>query len=213
MAFPSAYVAPKNNEELEKRKALDAKIKSFATTNQDTSFMTPQETAKELAAEGAGIGLSENQIRNKFNQYSGNEDKPAPIGTPPVTRLLDRYDEMQNSPTGTFGLSAPPRSLESDSGKAFRMARKLQRMGLTEAASKFGAMGAAAKVSGEPSIKSQSFIELREQGKQAAIGEAAADADFKKKQRDTLSRILDQQNKDLDRGTFDYTKYANTTNG
>lgn len=214
MAFPSTYVAPKNNEELEKRKALDAKIKLFATTNQGTSLMTPQETAKELSQEGAGIGLSENQIRNKFNQYSGVEDKPAPIGTPPVTRLLDRYDRMQNSPTGaTSLLSAPPRSLESDSGKAFRMARKLGRMGLTQAANQFGAMGAAAKVSGEPSIKSQSFIELKEQGKQAAVAEAAADAEFKKKQRDTLNRILDQQNKDLDSGTFDYAKYANTTNG
>jgi len=213
MALPSTYVAPKDNVELQKRKDLDAKIKLFATTNHGTSLATPQETAKELAAEGAGIGLSENQVRNKFNLYSGVEDKPAPIGTQPVTRLLDRYDKMQNSPTGaTSLLSAPPRSLESESGKAFRMARKLGRMGLTQAANQFGAMGAAAKVSGEPSIKSQSFIELREQSKQAAVTEAAADADFKKKQRDTLNRILDQQNKDLDLGKFDSTKYPNSPN-
>ena len=213
MAFPSTYVAPKNDDELAKRKALDAKIKLFATTDQSMGLALPEQTAKELSEEGAGIGLSENQIRNKFNQYSGNEEKPAPIGTQPITRLLDRYDEMQRSPTGTFGLSAPPRSLESDSGKAFRMARKLGRMGFGQAGAQFAAMGAAKKLAGEPSIKNQAFIDLQEQSKRAAIGEAEADADLKKKQRDTLNRILDQQNKDLDSGTFDYTKYANTTNG
>ena len=206
------YTAPKDAEELERRKVLAASLKELAASPEQSP-----ETGKGLMEEAKKIGLTENNVKDLYDQYANPkpnaEEKPAPIGTQPVTRLLDRYDEMQRSPTGTFGLSAPPRSLESDSGKAFRMARKLGRMGFGQAGAQLAAMGAAKKLAGEPSIRNQAYIDLNEKAKRAAISEAEADADFKKKQRDTLNRILDQQNKDLDSGTFDYTKYANTTNG
>jgi hypothetical protein len=125
----------------------------------------------------------------------------------PATRLLDRYDAMQKAPMGSTSTLGQTRNLESDTGTAFRMARKLQRMGFGGAAEKLALAGGTTAMN-EPAIKTQEFIGLEEQAKKASTAEAQANEDLKRRQFAFQNKLLDAQNKALASGQFDFTKYG-----
>jgi hypothetical protein len=173
-SFVSTYTAPKNDEELERRKALAASLKEFAANGTQSP-----ETGKGLMDEAKKIGLTENNVKGLYDQYANPkpyaqwkkdrsddaearrakdaEDKPAPIESSltPSTPLLDRYDALQKS-QGPSNVLSQKRSLESDTGRAMRMARRLQRGGFEKAAEQIALTGAETGLK-EPALKSQDY--------------------------------------------------------
>jgi hypothetical protein len=230
MALPMIYTPPKDKAELERRKVLAEQLKEFVQ-KPDSS----PNTAESLMSEAGRVGVSKDQMSSLYKQYATTAAKPSmfaeqeaearkrsaasgafggvnqnpSMSTGPATRLLDRYDAMQGSgsPMGSASTLSQTRSLGSETGKAFRMERKLRGMGYSAAAEKM-ALGAATTGLDEPKIKSQEFRGLEAQTRTAATNEAAANAAQKRKQFEFQNKLLDQQNKDLTSGMFDYRKYA-----
>lgn len=206
MALPTTYTPPKDAAELERRRVLAEQLKEFAQ-KPDSS----PNTAEGLMGEASKIGVSQNQLSDLFAQYKGGM---TPAGTPATTPAerqistpgLDRLAALQNAPMGSVS-SRGPRSLESESGKALRAARKLQRMGFEGAANQIALTGGVRGLT-EPKIKTQQFRTLEQQGQEAATAEAAEFEKFKRDQLAFQKKLLAQQNKDLDAGTFDFSKYG-----
>lgn len=107
------------------------------------------------------------------------------------TPRLDKLDALQAAPFGSSSTLQNRRSLESESGKAMRMARKLARQGFGSAAERMALTSAEAKM-GEPSIKTEAYREQQSAlGQQSKMMDQEA-LDYKKKflqfQKDMLSR-------------------------
>jgi hypothetical protein len=236
MALPMIYTPPKDKAELERRKVLAEQLKEFvqkpdSSPNTPESLMAeagrvgvskdqmsslykqyaPATTPAPTTAKPSMFAEQEVEARERSaasGAFGGVNQNPS-MSTGPATRLLDRYDAMQGSgsPMGSASTLSQTRSLGSETGKASRMERKLRGMGYSAAAEKM-ALGAATTGLDEPKIKSQEFRGLEEQAKTAATNEAAANAAQKRKQFELQNKLLDQQNKDLTSGMFDYRKYA-----
>jgi hypothetical protein len=139
---------------------------------------------------------------------SSNSGPATPrLDSGPVTPGLDRLAAMQNAPFGSANTLHQTRSLESAEGKSLRAARRLKRLGFDKAAEQVALAGVAQNID-EPNIKSQEYRGFEEKSKRAAAGEAAANEDLKRRQFQFQNKLLQQQNKDLESGQFDYRKYA-----
>jgi hypothetical protein len=167
---PTAQTSPIQDAtvaDAERKKLFEAQFKEFAA---DPS-KSPN-TWAGLSAEGAKLGLTQEQLRKplSFNQqeglarqdsaasgaFGGKNENPS-ISAGPTTRLLDRYDALQGSQMGsTSALRQGPKSLESDTGRAMRMARKLQRSGFGRAAEQIALTGGETGLK-EPTLKSQDY--------------------------------------------------------
>jgi hypothetical protein len=159
--------------------------------------------------DAGGLGTPDlSAAKSYFSQESSTPTAPAKTG--PSTPGLDRQDAMQGSPMGSTSTLNQTRSLESETGKGFRMARKLQRLGFKEAAGRV-ALGAASVGLNEPNIKTEEYRRLEAKSQAAAASEAAANEALNRKRFDFQSKLLEQQNKDLASGQFDYRKYAPST--
>jgi hypothetical protein len=224
MPLPPKYTPPKDDAELERRKVLSGQLKEFAQ-KPDSS----PNTAKGLMEEAGKVGVSRDQMSSLFQQYKAETPSATPSASPqtamspsasgmgepstprldrgPVTPGLDRLAAMQGTPMGSTSTLNQTRSLESAEGKSLRMARKLQRMGFGGAAETV-ALSAAKSGMDEPNIKNQEFRGFEEKSKRAATTEAAANEELKRRQFQFQNKLLEQQNKDLASGQFDYLKYA-----
>jgi hypothetical protein len=90
----------------------------------------------------------------------------------PTTRLLDRYDAMQGARMGTStATSMPATALESDTGKALRMARRLKRQGFGGAANDLAKTAGATGLK-EPVLKSEGYQAERDKQDGAATSAA-----------------------------------------
>ena len=153
-------------------------------------------------------GLGTPDLSAAKSYFSQDASTPtAPQKTGPVTPGLDRLAAMQGSPMGSASVLGQKRSLESETGKAFRMARKLQRMGFEGAADRV-ALGAAATGLNEPKIKSQEFRGLEAKQQAAATTEAEAAEEYRRKQLEFQSKLLEAQNKALSSGQFDFSQFG-----
>jgi len=91
----------------------------------------------------------------------------------PTTRLLDRYDAMQGARMGTSAAtSMPATSLESDTGKALRMARRLKRQGFGGAANEIAKTAGATGLK-EPVLKSEGYQAERDKQNAATTNAAS----------------------------------------
>lgn len=107
-----------------------------------STFDAQEKAARQRSAESGAFGG-----QNLYPSQSAG----------PTTRLLDRYDALQGSQMGsTSALREGPKSLESDAGRAMRMARKLQRSGFGRAAEQIALDGAQTGLK-EPTLKSQDY--------------------------------------------------------
>jgi hypothetical protein len=237
MPLPPKYTSPKDDAELERRKVLSGQLKEFAQ-KPDSSPNTAKGLMEEAGKVGvsrdqmsslfqqykaetpsATPSASPQTAMSPSASGSGSEDGgPATprldggAATPrldrgPVTPGLDRLAAMQGTPMGSTSTLNQTRSLESAEGKSLRMARKLQRMGFGGAAETV-ALSAAKSGMDEPNIKNQEFRGFEEKSKRAATTEAAANEELKRRQFQFQNKLLEQQNKDLASGQFDYLKYA-----
>jgi hypothetical protein len=109
----------------------------------------------------------------------------------PATPLLAKYDKFQAAPFGSSSALQNRRSLESESGKAMRMARNLARKGFGAAAEKMALASAEARM-GEPSIKTEAYREQQSALAQQSKMMDQETLDYKKKylqfQKDMLSK-------------------------
>jgi hypothetical protein len=83
MALPSFYTPPKDEGELDKRKELASMVKSLAATRSNYSPQELQAEGKTLAAEGAKLGITRNQLSNLYNQYKAEGVKSTSLGGTP----------------------------------------------------------------------------------------------------------------------------------
>lgn len=227
MALPTTYTPPKDAAELERRRVLAEQLKEFAQTREGSPFtdeaLKNDKYAEDLVWEGAGIDVSRDQISNLFDRYKKERTPtgtptpmgtPTPAGTPATTPAerqistpgLDRLAALQNAPMGSVS-SRGPRSLESESGKALRAARKLQRMGFEGAANQIALTGGVRSLT-EPKIKTQQFRTLEQQGQEAATAEAAELETERQQQRTLNKRLFALQNKALDEGTYNFSQFG-----
>jgi hypothetical protein len=110
---------------------------------------------------------------------------------------LEGYDKMQSEPMGSS--MGQRRSLESESGKALRIARKLQRQGFGNAAEKMALDSGQLKMF-EPSIKTEEFRKKESEISNTARQEAAKSEEDKKRQLELGRRILEIQEKQAAQG-------------
>lgn len=223
MALPTIYTRPKDEAELERRKILAGELKQFAQRPDAYGKLSPADSAAEekmLMGEASKIGVA-GQMKDLYAKYKSEvapagtltpETAPAtaPAPTPAERQIstpgLDRLAALQGSPMGAVS-SRGPRSLESESGKALRAARKLQRMGFEGAANQI-ALGGGVRSLTEPKIKTQEFRGLEQEGQAAAMTEAAELEAERQQQRAVNRRILALQNKALDEGTYNFSQFG-----
>lgn len=111
--------------------------------------------------------------------------------------LLGKYDAMQSKPIGEESTLSQRRSLESESGKAMRIARQLARKGFNNAAEKMALFGAEKKMT-EPNIRTQAYREQQKMlGQRAAQDEQRA-LSMSQRAIETQRKWLDRANKELD---------------
>lgn len=110
---------------------------------------------------------------------------------------LENYERMQSEPMGSA--MSKRRSLESESGRAMRIARKLQRQGFGNAAEKM-ALDAGQLKMFEPSIKTEEFRRKESQIASMAQQEAAKAEEDKRRQLELGRRILEIQEKQAAQG-------------
>jgi hypothetical protein len=213
MALP--YTPPKNTEELDKRKELASVLKQFA---RNEIKVNPEDMVKS----GATMGVSRGQLSNLYQQYRKDflnnppeglaaNTPPAttppantqPISTPlagtpdqPETKGLDRLTAMQGSPMGSTSSLGQRRSLESDTGRALRMARRLERQGFGKAAENI-ALRAGESGLAEPALKTEAY--RAKEAEMSAMAEAQAkESDIeKRKNLDFLKTMREQGKKEL----------------
>jgi len=173
---------------------------------------TPTPPAAAAAAAAAPYGkdsLGTPDLSSAKSFFSNLDNGPATprLDSGPVTPGLDRLAAMQNAPFGSANTLHQTRSLESAEGKSLRAARRLKRLGFDKAAEQVALAGVSQNID-EPNIKSQEYRGFEEKSKRAATAEAAANEDLKRRQFQFQNKLLQQQNKDLESGQFDYRKYA-----
>jgi len=133
-----------------------------------TALASPAQTPS-MAKESGSVFDQQEKVAQAASAASGAFGGPNSKGASsqfqaPSPRL-DKLAAMQGSPIGSMSSLGQRRSLESEGGKAMRMARKLERQGFSGAAQQMALAGAQAKLS-EPSIKTEAY---RQQ--QAALGQ------------------------------------------
>jgi len=199
----------------EKRKKVNEMAKKLtdeaaARTRNTFSPLPPLATPSDAS----GLGTPDLSSAKSF--FSNLDRKPATPDSGPaapssnsgsVTPGLDRLAAMQNAPFGSANTLHQTRSLESAEGKSLRAARRLKRLGFDKAAEQVAFAGVSQNID-EPNIKSQEYRGFEEKSKRAAAAEAAANEDLKRRQFQFQNKLLQQQNKDLESGQFDYRKYA-----
>ena len=202
----AAQLASRRNAEL-----ISAGTPSPGSSMTDASMESAPPTTAGAAPAPSGLTPDLGAAKSFFSATPPAPATPAP--TPAERQIstpgLDRLAAMQGSPMGSVS-SRGPRSLESESGKALRAARKLQRMGFEGAANQI-ALGGGVRGLTEPKIKTQEFRGLEQEGQAAATTEAAELEKFRRDQLAFQKKLLAQQNKDLESGTFDFRKYGMQT--
>jgi hypothetical protein len=217
----------------EKRKQLNARAKELAdqlaarrsaelisagtpspgSSMTGASMVSAPPTTAGAAPAPSGLTPDLSAAKSFFSPTPPVSAPATPAPTPAERQIstpgLDRLAAMQGSPMGAVS-SRGPRSLESESGKALRAARKLQRMGFEGAANQI-ALGGGVRGLTEPKIKTQEFRGLEQQGQAAATTEAAELEKFRRDQLAFQKKLLAQQNKDLASGQFDFRKYGMQT--
>jgi hypothetical protein len=114
-------------------------------------------------------------------------------------RGLEDYAKMQNEPMGASSSLNQRRSLESEGGKAMRMARKLQRQGFGNAAEKM-ALDAAQLKMGEPAIKTEEYRRKEsDMANLAKQGQAETD-ERSRRLLQMQDRMIAMANKEMDEG-------------
>ena len=140
-----------------------------APATPNTPYFATQETTPPVAA-----------------QSSGQEPKG-----------LDRLEAMQGTPMGSTSTLGQRRSLESESGRALRMARRLERQGFGKAAEQVALAGAQAGLA-EPAFRTQQYREQKTAMGEASKAAEQEDIGFKKQllqfNRDFLSRAKKELN-------------------
>lgn len=140
-----------------------------------------------------GTGLSEEEIiggaQRMFAQKTDASKVPqaAPESKGPLTPRLDRLAGLQGTPMGSTSSLGQRRSLESEGGKAMRLARKLERQGFGQAAEKMALAGAELKMN-EPSIKTEAYREQESAMRGQAMSQEKED---EKMRRDLLKAQLE----------------------
>ena len=171
-----------NQDVLNKRKELASTLKQFARgeIKVDTN---------QMAEDAKGVGVSRSQLGDLYKQYRNEFQKE------PKQSFNSKIDEYAQS---RFGSGAGDRrSLESESGKALRIARKLQRQGFGNAAEKMALAGAEAKMF-EPSVKTEEYRKQQEMlGRRTAENEQRALA-TSQQAIDLQRKWMDKMNKELD---------------
>jgi hypothetical protein len=127
--------------------------------------------------------------------FGGPNSKGASSQSQVYTPLLDKFDAMQSSPFGSTSSFGQRRSLESEGGRAMRMARKLKRQGYGKAAEQMALAGAQAKL-GEPSIKTQAYREQQTASGQQTQAMDQEALDMKKKELEFKKRMLQNAQKE-----------------
>jgi hypothetical protein len=125
-----------------------------------------------------------------------------PAGTQdsgPATPRLDRLAAMQGTPIGSTSTLGQRRSLESESGKALRMARRLERQGFGRAAEQVALAGAQAGLA-EPAFRTQAFREKQSQMSAAAAEQSQAELEEKRKNLEFLKRAREQGAREMEKG-------------
>jgi len=113
---------------------------------------------------------------------------------------LDEYEKLQSQPFGAWTAEKNrTRSLESESGKMMRIARKLQRQGFGSAAERMALAGAEAKM-GEPSIRTEEYRRKEAEIANLAKQEQARSDEQAKKILEMQNRMIDLTNKKLEAG-------------
>ena len=107
------------------------------------------------------------------------------------TPRLDKLAAMQGSPIGSTSSLGQRRSLESESGKAMRLARSLERKGFGKAAEQMALASAQAKL-GEPSIKTEAYRQQQSALSQQSQMMDQETLDTKKKDLELRKKILEQ---------------------
>ena len=199
----AAQLASRRNAEL-----ISAGTPSPGSSMTDASMESAPPTTAGAAPAPSGLTPDLGAAKSFFSATPPAPAAPAP--TPAERQIstpgLDRLAAMQGSPMGSVS-SRGPRSLESESGKALRAARKLQRMGFEGAANQI-ALGGGVRSLTEPKIKTQEFRGLEQQGQAAATTEAAELEAERQQQRAVNRRILALQNKALDEGTYNFSQFG-----
>lgn len=214
----------------EKRKQLNARAKELAdqlaarrsaelisagtpspgSSMTDASMVSAPPTTAGAAPAPSGLTPDLSAAKSFFSPTPPVSAPATPAPTPAERQIstpgLDRLAAMQGSPMGAVS-SRGPRSLESESGKALRAARKLQRMGFEGAANQI-ALGGGVRGLTEPKIKTQEFRGLEQQGQAAATTEAAELEMERQQQRALNKRLIALQNKALDDGTYNFSQFG-----
>ena len=106
---------------------------------------------------------------------------------------------MQGTTMGSASSLGQRRSLESEGGRAMRMARKLERQGFSGAAQQMALAGAQAKLS-EPALKTQAYREKAAQMGALAQSQTEAAEEEKRQTLAFLKRAREQGSRELDNG-------------
>lgn len=117
----------------------------------------------------------------------------------PQTPRLDRLAQMQNMPVGSLSTLGQRRSLESEAGRARRLARSLQRSGFQKAAESVAALSAEQTLK-TPALRTESYRTTQEalQGRLEAEADATKRAELEDS--DLRRRLLEEQLKALKGG-------------
>ncbi len=86
------------------------------------------------------------------------------------------------------GLDAPSRQIMSESGRMLLEARKLQRAGDKEGARMLRRRAAAEKIAGEPTVKSQAFVDAQERAK-------GSEVDYGQQMQDMINEFMRNRRK------------------
>lgn len=208
---PTAPAAPEASR-LEKRQELGSILKQFA---RDEVKVDPEQMVKI----GADIGVSRGQLSGLYKKYRSEFEAEAPEGSAPaLAKAVQQPAESMSQPlTGAPqqpAYQAPSvtpnmdayaqsnfgeglgrgRSLESESGKAMRIARKLQRQGFVSAAQGMALAGAEAKML-EPSIKTEEYLKQQDTLKTATQLEEQKTLADQKRALELQNKLIEARNR------------------
>lgn len=135
--------------------------------------------------------LAKSTARGAFggDNWRGQSSETA-ISTP----LLDKYDALQAAPFGSTSTLNQRRSLESEGGKAMRMARMLTRKGYDRAAEQMALAGAQAKM-GEPAVRTQAYREQQSALESKTQEEEQKALEEQKRALESQRRLIEARNK------------------
>ena len=176
----------------------------------------PPESATSMAASTppagtpAPMGVREGPVMGRtpdstppsyFQTPSGADTTPATTAQDrgPETKGLDRLAAMQGTPMGSASSLGQRRSLESDTGRTLRIARRLERQGFGKAAEQM-ALAAGQTAMTEPALKTQAFREKEAQMSSQAEAQSQAELEEKRKNLEFLKRAREQGMKEMQSG-------------